>query len=541
MKRIKVKGLPGTGKTTFLKNYIAARVSEGIDVRDIVFSSFSRSTALAILRMMSTLGYERRDLEYFRTLHSLAARILELTSSNRFVNDDDRKRFCKREGIQYWKARIATIDEIEEYGVTGEEYVPIEGNILFRWWQFLKKKYVKEREIKNAILQRSELRRVEIEILRNFHPFHLLDLYARWEKYKRSSGKWEYDDMLQYLVLNDGVNFSARYFIVDEAQDLNPLQYELVKLLSKGSEELILAGDENQAIYFFNAADSNIFRGFTAHENLILPQSYRVPRVIWEYACKIADYMGDTEMRDVKPTKMVGEMHYIDYDSALEILKGFDNNEEVFLLFRTHKMIKKFDKDAFHCGVYYKGFGRSVTVFNSLIFYNIYNLLRKLCRKEEPTENEVRHFLISVPARYFVKRGLKSAIKKQSKELKEQWLGQSQLEKLYTSIKAECIDDIKEIITDSKTRIKAKDILLSVSSKSAPIRENTFIGTYYASKGLETQVCFEFDYFPRRDANIMKEEAPLIFTGTTRAREQCYVVSPEGYFEDGLIYDMMLG
>ena len=46
-----------------------------------------------------------------------------------------------------------------------------------------------------------------------------------------------------------------RHLLVDEAQDLNPLQHQLVDLLRSGRDDLFLVGDPAQAIYGFNGAD----------------------------------------------------------------------------------------------------------------------------------------------------------------------------------------------------------------------------------------------------------------------------------------------
>ena len=48
------------------------------------------------------------------------------------------------------------------------------------------------------------------------------------------------------------VRWRFRYVLVDEAQDLNPLQHRLVDLFREGRDDLFIVGDPAQAIYGFN-------------------------------------------------------------------------------------------------------------------------------------------------------------------------------------------------------------------------------------------------------------------------------------------------
>jgi ATP-dependent helicase/nuclease subunit A len=65
-----------------------------------------------------------------------------------------------------------------------------------------------------------------------------------------------------------------RVAMVDEAQDLNPIQYELLRLL--GVEREMLVGDAQQSIYGFRQADVDLFRGRTqAEEARRLSRNFR--------------------------------------------------------------------------------------------------------------------------------------------------------------------------------------------------------------------------------------------------------------------------
>ncbi len=76
-----------------------------------------------------------------------------------------------------------------------------------------------------------------------------------------------------------------RHVLVDEAQDLNPLQHRLVDLLRLGVDDLYLVGDPAQSIYGFNGSDPTILRDvsdrFPGIEVVRLPVNHRcTPQIV---------------------------------------------------------------------------------------------------------------------------------------------------------------------------------------------------------------------------------------------------------------------
>ena len=50
--------------------------------------------------------------------------------------------------------------------------------------------------------------------------------------------------------------------MVDEAQDLTPLQWDMVVKIASAVDRVYIAGDDDQAIYEWNGADVNLFQTF---------------------------------------------------------------------------------------------------------------------------------------------------------------------------------------------------------------------------------------------------------------------------------------
>jgi superfamily I DNA/RNA helicase len=105
---------------------------------------------------------------------------------------------------------------------------------------------------------------------------------AEYEWLKQERGVVDFEDLqlLAREVLRGDPAARAAYrfdrVYVDEAQDVNPLQDELVELLAEGSGRVLRVGDEQQSIYRFRWADVECFRGAqTRAAGFPLRENYR--------------------------------------------------------------------------------------------------------------------------------------------------------------------------------------------------------------------------------------------------------------------------
>jgi superfamily I DNA/RNA helicase len=80
--------------------------------------------------------------------------------------------------------------------------------------------------------------------------------------------------MVQKFI-DDGVSIPFKVLMVDEAQDLTPLQWDLVVKLARAVDRVYIAGDDDQAIYEWNGADVRLFQDFPGR-SLILKKSVRL-------------------------------------------------------------------------------------------------------------------------------------------------------------------------------------------------------------------------------------------------------------------------
>ena len=119
---------------------------------------------------------------------------------------------------------------------------------------------------------------------------HVFDAY---EEVKRDQGRMDMEDV---LLLNAGmlaedervaaqVRRQYKWFVVDEFQDVSPLQSALLDLWLGGRDELCVVGDPAQTIYSFAGANADFLRDFPAKfpgtTSVELVRNYRsTPQVV---------------------------------------------------------------------------------------------------------------------------------------------------------------------------------------------------------------------------------------------------------------------
>lgn len=81
-----------------------------------------------------------------------------------------------------------------------------------------------------------------------------------------------------------------KYILIDEAQDMNQIQYEIIKSLAKNSKLFFLVGDQDQCIYTFRGSNLETINNFITEYNpsiILLEENYRSNERILECANKV--------------------------------------------------------------------------------------------------------------------------------------------------------------------------------------------------------------------------------------------------------------
>lgn len=138
-----------------------------------------------------------------------------------------------------------------------------------------------------------------------------LDAYRRD---KQARQVVDLDDLLGLTVdalehetdFADAQRWRFRHILVDEAQDLNPLQQRLLDLLRAGRDDLYLVGDASQSIYGFNGSDPSLLldveHRFPGVEVVRLPVNHRcTPQIVAAGLHVLARGEQATDLRSARP------------------------------------------------------------------------------------------------------------------------------------------------------------------------------------------------------------------------------------------------
>jgi DNA helicase II / ATP-dependent DNA helicase PcrA len=258
----------GSGKTRVLTRRIAHRSATGVvDPRHVLALTFTRKAAGELNSRLRALGL--RDAVAAGTFHSVALAQLRTRWADRGISAPtllDRKvgfvaRLMPRRAESF--APVDVVSEIE---------------------------WAKARDVgpdRYVEAAAKSQRRSAVP------PTAVAEIYERYEREKQHKRMVDFDDLLSLTrkALLADHEFAAaqrwrfRHVFVDEFQDVNPLQFALLRAWLGDRNDLCVVGDPNQAIYAWNGADADYLVRFDHHfpgaDTVELRRNYRsTPQIL---------------------------------------------------------------------------------------------------------------------------------------------------------------------------------------------------------------------------------------------------------------------
>lgn len=141
-----------------------------------------------------------------------------------------------------------------------------------------------ERKLRIAIEKTGEIRegyeeKKSPEGQEDLESPELSQVAAAYQSRLKALGALDFDDLLiKALWMAEKEKKPIPYLLVDEFQDLSPLQYRLIQAWNQGGKELFIIGDPDQAIYGFRGADDKSFSRYCREkptEVISLRKNYR--------------------------------------------------------------------------------------------------------------------------------------------------------------------------------------------------------------------------------------------------------------------------
>ena len=294
----KYYGPPGTGKTYRLINRARAYQRSGTRLDRIGYFAFTRKAAKEAKERMPV---EDKKLPYFQTFHSFAYKTLELNEEN-VMQPIHYELLGKKLGI-----RVSYVDKYNE-----EESTYLSCNNPY--FQLINRAVNKDIDIEEEF-NLAEHDRKEIN-------WDTLDhIYRNFLVYKQYHKLFDFNDMIKMLIdYNKIPKFDVVF--IDEAQDLSPLQWKLYDKIKETTEDVYLAGDDDQAIFAWAGADVNRFINEPAKEK-VLGQSKRIAKKIQlQSETPISRIRGLRKNKKYLPRNFEGECQYISSLGQVDLSKG---------------------------------------------------------------------------------------------------------------------------------------------------------------------------------------------------------------------------
>lgn len=394
MQTFKYAGPPGTGKSTTLLNVLDRILSSGVSSEDIVFTTFTRAGAYeARDRAIARFSLSASRLPYFKTLHALC--FAQLNRSVAIMGPSDWCAVASKIGV-YFTVKVS------------EDGIPkgsTRGDALLTLWSLSRV----------LMIPIEDVWKMRDKYVSGFESLTLQELnhfIDTVQGYKDTACKLDYTDMLE-LFIKEGQPIHASHVVVDEAQDLSPLQWAVVNKLSEGCLELHIAGDDDQAIHEWNGASPSHFINHRADYFKVLPQSYRIPSKVHEVAAHVSKRIKNRLQKDYHPRGEPGAVAHIRELNCQWMRDALKEGGSWFFLVRNHGMAPIYTRFCREQGLLFScqgGGGPDMKAIKAIKAWK--KLQDNLCLSQE----EVQDMYAFMGTRDRVAYGSKTAVSKLPKE-----------------------------------------------------------------------------------------------------------------------------
>ena len=356
MARNVVIGPPGTGKTTYLMGEIDKMLRLGMQPKDIAFVSFSRNAiSEAVARVAAKTGRNADEFKSFKTMHSLFYRACGFRGYTFMTRADQRDFYANAgygasledEPIVYADteqgkeaAQKAGDDELADELASVMD--PQRGDKLLTVWEYSRQRMC---DLGEAIREKE----VDCSV------FELQLFGERYTKFKNAAAKLDHTDVLE-RALKIKATTQCPVLIVDEAQDLSPLQIALVSLSVQAADDVWIAGDDDQAIYSFQGAAPDWLISLwnnKAWTTTLLDVSHRCPEHVRVLGSAVASRCSERIDKEYKTKHNRGSTTIRFWHEAVAAINELAPGEKAYVMARTNAFCADLCAKMYDSGIVY--------------------------------------------------------------------------------------------------------------------------------------------------------------------------------------------
>ena len=562
---------PGSGKTKVLTHRVAYLIHKGIKPENILAVTFTNKASQEMKeRIVRLLKAPSALMPRIGTFHSLAAQLLRINATALKIKGDF---------VIYDSKDSSTVMKkiLKDLQIPSETLKPATALETIS-------------QAKNELINSKQY----FEKANNFHEENVAKAYIAYQRELEKNNAVDFDDLLVILVnalttnnkLLEKYHNLFHYILVDEYQDVNYIQYLLIKLLAKKNGNIFVIGDSDQSIYTWRGADYrnilNFEKDWPNTKVIILEQSYRSTQNILDAAHQIISQnmaRHEKKLWTENPTGhpiIIFEASNERGEGSLiaEKIKSLQDNEQiplknVALLYRTNAQSRALEEAFLESGLPYK-------IIGGIKFYErqeIKDILAYMRLTANVHDSLSLLRIINIPPRGIGKVLQEQILTKQPLSTNQQTKADKFLNiknKLYEIARTSTLSElIVQIINmteyesylhksfpDAEARIENVQELLSVASRyeeHPPLdglvtfleeaaliqaqdevetkKDLVNLMTLHAAKGLEFEVIFmvgmEEGILPHGISMLnreeLEEERRLCYVGITRAKKRVFL------------------
>jgi DNA helicase II / ATP-dependent DNA helicase PcrA len=374
---------------------------------------------------------------------------------------------------------------------------------------------------------------------------NLAAVYAAYEELRRERHLIDFESVLELTaaILIDSrvaaaqVHDIFRHFVVDEYQDVNPLQKLLLEAWLGDRDDLCVVGDPNQVIYSFTGATSTYLTGFTAEfpaATLVrLVRDYRsTPQVVAVANQLVRSASPLAAQRPPGPRPVL-----IEYPDDVAEAAGLAHRvrtlitagvpaREIAILVRVNADTERFELALAEAGLPYVIRGAE-RFYDRPVVRQALVLLRGAARGEaagdssDSLPDSVRHVLIGIGLTPRPPSALRGAA-----SIRENWESLAAI--------AQLADDMHAAGPEATLADFSAELTMRADLGQAPAVDGVTLASMHAAKGLEWDAVLLpglveglMPIVHARTAGALEEERRLLYVAVTRAREHlCLSWSP---------------
>ena len=295
---------PGSGKTTVITERTKYLIqNHGVDPSHILVITFTKAAAAEMKERFWRLMGQKRYPVTFGTFHAVFFQILKHAygfHSGNIAREEQRFQFMQeivqKMGLEYEDENEFIGDLLGEVGLMKNTGISLE--------HYYPKNCAKE------IFEQ---------------------IYQGYEQRMRAHRLIDFDDMLVYcqeLLAQRKDILSAwqqkfEYILIDEFQDINKVQFDIIKMLARPQDNLFAVGDDDQSIYRFRGAKPELMLGFEKSypeaKRVLLDVNYRCPREVVESSLRLISHNSQRFEKKIHAS-----------DPQIYMPKGTDNHSRVY-------------------------------------------------------------------------------------------------------------------------------------------------------------------------------------------------------------------